>query len=142
MRTRAGFTLIELLMVVVILAVLLVLLTPGLLAAQRRAYDTGAQACGKSLQTVQAMSQVDQKSFLLIGPGTNQLSNGSDGVNAACRNANVLIRERSDPGTIVSTYTLDVWDRRGSKTFTVGPDSFEARGTDVAPFPAGGSNLP
>lgn len=141
-RALAGFTLTELLIVVAMIAVLLVLLTPILWAAQRRTYDTGAQACGKSLQTVQAIAQVDQKSFLLIGSGTARLNTNSDGVNAACRNENILVKERSDPATIVSTYTIDVWDRRGSKTFTVEPESFDSRGTDLTPFPGGGGTLP
>lgn len=121
-----GFTLVELLIVVAVLAVLLILLTPVLAAAQRRAYDTGAQACGKSLQTVQAIAQVDQRSFLLIGAGLDHLNTTSDGVDAACRDKNVLVQEHTDPSTVISSYSIDVWDRRGSRRFTVSSEAFVA----------------
>ncbi|WP_225430075.1 type II secretion system protein [Deinococcus detaillensis] len=140
-----GFTLIELLIVIAIIGILASVLIPGVLAANKRAYDTSAQACGKSIQTAQAIAQVDFKSYLMVGTGSGELSRSTDGVNAACAFSDMFVKERSTAGSIVSDYTIDVWDRRGGHVFTLSPSSFLKDALGATAFSStggGGSNLP
>lgn len=144
-RTTQGFTLIELLIVIAIIGILASLLIPGLLGAQQRSYDTGAQACAKSLETVQGVSQIDNRTYLLLGAGTGKISATTDGVNAACKMPTMYFADRSDATTLVSAYILDVWDRRGSRVFTATPGYLKADAPGATSFSstgAGGSNLP
>ena len=144
-RMVQGFTLIELLIVIAIIGILASLLIPGLLAAQQRSYDTGAQACAKSLQTVEGISQIDDRMYMVVGSGTGKINSTTDGVNAACKMTTMYITDRSSAATIVSDYAIDVWDTRGSKVFTITPNYLKANVTGATPFSssgAGGSNLP
>ena len=140
-----GFTLIELLIVIAIIGILASMMIPALIAAQQRSYDTGALACAKSLETVQGLSQIDNRTYMLIGGGTSKINTTTDGVNAACRMADMFIKDRSSAGTIVSDYALDVWDRRGNKVFTVTPSYLKPFASGATPFSntgSGGINLP
>ncbi|WP_407568790.1 type II secretion system protein [Deinococcus altitudinis] len=140
-----GFTLIELLIVIAIIGILASILIPGLLASQQRAYDTGAQACAKSLETVQGLSQIDNRTYMLIGSGTGKINSTTDGVNAACKMSTMYITDRSSASTIVSDYAIDVWDKRGNKVFTITPSYLKANVAGATPFSVigtAGSNLP
>ncbi|WP_237724831.1 type II secretion system protein [Deinococcus alpinitundrae] len=140
-----GFTLLELLIVIAVIGILASVLITNLLGASKRSYDLGAQSCGKSIQTAQALSQVDYKTYLLIGTGSDQLNKVTDGVNSACAFSDMFVKERSAAGTIVSDYTIDVWDRRGSHVFTLSPAGFFKDAPGATAFSntgAGGSNLP
>ena len=64
-NTTQGFTLIELLIVIAIIGILAAVLIPNLLGAQKRAYDTGSQACAKSIQTAEASYFVDKQSYVV-----------------------------------------------------------------------------
>ncbi|WP_083810865.1 type II secretion system protein [Deinococcus maricopensis] len=141
----SGFTLLELLIVIAIIGVLASLLVPALIGAQKRSYDAGAQACAKSIQTAQGIAQVDNRTFLLIGGGADKLNRSTDGINPACLLPDVFIKERSSAADIVSAYTIDVWDRRGSKVFTITPQSFIPNAPGATAFSntgAGSSNMP
>ncbi|MGY2894856.1 type II secretion system protein [Deinococcus sp. UYEF24] len=140
-----GFTLIELLIVIAIIGILASLLVPGLLAAQQRTYDTGAQACAKSLQTVEGISQIDSRMYMVIGTGTDKINSTTDGVNAACKMTTMYITDRSSAAAIVSDYAIDIWDKRGNKVFTITPSYLKANVPGATLFSntgAGGSNLP
>ena len=140
-----GFTLIELLIVIAIIGILASLLIPALLSSQQRAYDTGAQSCAKSLQTVQGLSQIDNRTYMQIGAGAGNINTTTDGVNAACRMTTMYITDRSSTSTIVSDYAIDIWDKRGNKVFTITPNYLKPFASGATPFSAtgaGGSNLP
>ena len=57
--SRHAFTLIELLIVIAIIGILVAILTPNLLTARARAFDTGAQACLKEVGTSQEAIRAD-----------------------------------------------------------------------------------
>ncbi|WP_407543701.1 type II secretion system protein (plasmid) [Deinococcus radiomollis] len=144
-RPVQGFTLIELLIVIAIIGILASILVPGLLASQQRSYDTGAQTCAKSLQTVEGISQIDNRMYMLIGTGVDKIGSTTDGVNAACKMTTMYITDRSSASTIVSDYAIDIWDTRGNKVFTITPSYLKANVAGATPFSntgTGGSNLP
>lgn len=144
-RQTQGFTLLELLIVIAVIGILASTLITSLLNARQRAYDTGARSCAKSLQTVEAISQVDRKTYIPIGASVGKLNRSTDGVDASCKQAEVFVVDRSTPGNLVNDYTFDIWDKRGSKVITVTPGTVQHSAPGATPFSdtgAGGSNLP
>lgn len=138
-----AFTLIELLIAIAIIGILATILVPSLIGAQRRSYDTGAQACAKSIQTVQAIQQIDNRSYAPIG--ATGINSTTDGIDHSCRQSQVYIVDRSTAAGLYSDYTIDVWDKRGSRVFTVNPAYLKPGAPGATAFSstgAGGSNLP
>lgn len=145
MRNTQGFTLIEILIVIAIIGILAGLLIPGLLAAQKRSYDTGAQACAKSIESAQGLAQIDFRSYMPIGSGSGKVNSSTDGVNAACKGPTMYFKDRSNATALTTTYIFDVWDKRGNKMFTLTPTSLQANASGATAFSdtgAGGANLP
>ncbi|GHG39000.1 pili assembly chaperone [Deinococcus indicus] len=134
-NSTQGFTLIELLIVIAIIGILAAVLIPNLLGAQKRAYDTGAQACAKSIQTAQATTQIDKQGYFTISKaaGTTDAAptiadgsiagtgTGVDGISSGCSKGDIVIATTGTPSG--STYTITVKDQRGVKTYTITPSS-------------------
>ena len=116
-RTQ-GFTLIELLIVIAIIGILAAVLIPNMLGAQKRAYDTGAQACAKSIQTAMATLQIDKQTYASASTTAAVLL--LDGISAGCSNTNITI---STPTVSQNDYSMTVKDGRGIKTYTTTPSA-------------------
>ncbi|GHG02615.1 hypothetical protein GCM10017783_13690 [Deinococcus piscis] len=110
-NNTAGFTLIELLIVIAIIGILAAVLIPNLLGAQKRAYDAGAQSCGKSIQTALAMHYVDNRTYAAPTPA---VSKTMEGAASACSAPEITVTA----GTATQNdYSFVVLDTRGAKKF-------------------------
>ena len=97
--------------------ILAAVLIPNLLGAQRRAYDTGAQSCARSIQTALAIAQIDNQTY----PTT--IDKTISGASTACAPSQVTVTGYSSE----SDYRFTVNDSRGRQTYAVTPDSVTAQ---------------
>ncbi len=117
-RKTQGFTLIELLIVIAIIGILAAVLIPNLLGARKRAFDTAAQSCAKSLATAANIYRIDNPN--LVYPAVGTLT-GSDalattyGTNS-CKGLTWTGAAAADAAT---SYSYTVSHPNGSNTFTV-----------------------
>lgn len=145
-NTTQGFTLIELLIVIAIIGILAAVLIPNLLGAQKRAYDTASLNCAKQIQTAQVAAQGDYQTFVTndsTGTGTadkalsaDLISNCSGNVKfgATAATAATIATATADSkltvtgtGTAANTYTVYVWNTKGSKVYLVNPTTVQAQ---------------
>ncbi|ADV65701.1 hypothetical protein Deima_0037 [Deinococcus maricopensis DSM 21211] len=69
--------------------------------------------------------------YLAVGTGTGKLNDATEGVAASCvSNANILYKDNSTATTLTTAYCIDVWDKRGSRFFTMTPSALT--GTNFA----------
>ena len=125
-RATAGITLIELLIVISIIGILAAYLIPNVINARKKAYDTGAIACGKSLQVAEALDQIDNQTFFTPSKTvTNTVLAGLPPgieVNTGCYGPDMVITNASSTST---TYTYWISDSRGKRSFLFTPVSME-----------------
>ena len=140
-----GFTLFDLLVIISIIGILSFVLIPGLIGIRTRSYNIGAINCAKSIQTAQAIQLVDHETYFALGTGANKLNRSTDGINSACMQDKLYIADRSLQSSLASTYTFDVWEARGSRVYTVTPESLlpnQPGATDFSEIGVGGNQFP
>ncbi len=127
-RPSAGCTLVELLLVIAIIGILAAYFIPNVIAAQKKAYDAGAIACGKSLQVAEYLSQIDAQTYFVPSKAVTNtalagLPPGIE-VNTGCNGPDMVI---TNGVADRSSFAFVISDTRGQKAFTITPTALEAR---------------
>jgi prepilin-type N-terminal cleavage/methylation domain-containing protein len=81
-RRKSGFTILELLIVIAIIAILMALLLPALVAAKRRSREVGCAACVKNMKTALENYYADWGGIYPIKPGGDGNVFAAGGVNS------------------------------------------------------------
>ena len=81
-RRNSGFTILELLIVIAIIAILMALLLPALVAAKKRSREVGCAACVKNMKTALENYYADWGGIYPIKPGGDGNVFAAGGVNS------------------------------------------------------------
>ena len=137
MKKTAGFTLVELLLVIAIIGILAAYLIPNVIAAQKKAYDAGAIACGKSLQVAEYLSQVDAQTYfvpskVVTDTALTGLPPGIE-VNSGCNGPDMVITNGIADQTWFAFLISDTRGKKNSSSAKRAPVTSWARASTSSP---------
>lgn len=132
-RTQAvaGFTLIELLIAIAIVAILIAIAIPNLVATQRRAYDNASMSCANALARAVRIYRIDHPTSSEV-PGVDELYGNAE--KDEFYGTNTCSEVAAKSGSVVSgsaapdgQYEFTVKHAEGRTTYLLTPRGIETQ---------------
>ena len=118
MRKNSGLTLIELLLTLALLSLLISILLPTVIGAQKRAYDNAAIACANIATKAMASWQVDHPNQSSIPNVDDIQSDLYGGVNCTAAHE-INLEQTISEGT--TNYSYNISHTKGRNIYTITP---------------------